>query len=324
MSRSVSAARRAFADQLYRPNRQFVAAAKNEDSAFFGSWQNDKLFCQDAASVKFTLASALAYAAMDWPISPGRNKRPLTPHGRNDATCDAAQVTEWWKQHPEAEPILATGVGSGIVVLDVDVSDIAYGPDSLDALGVSHHPETPTSHSPRGGYHIFFRHPGPGHYVKTVASRLGPALDIRGDGGSITLPPGPGRFWDPVYGLDYPMAPMPEWMIIPEAVSIDAGPAPRSETTLSRYGEAALDSAVNRIVGAPAGQQEMTLNSEVFGIARLAGGGGVPLGIALDAMLWAARKMPSHDPHRPWRAADVEQKVRATFAAGIAKPRLVA
>ena len=274
------------------------------------------------ADTSATLMATLDYAARGWLVFPVKGKRPLTEHGRSDASRDPDQLREWFQRWSDAEPALATGEEVGIVALDVDVSDKVYGADSLAELGISEHPETPTSHTPRGGFHLLFRHPG--HFVKTIAGKLGDGLDIRGDGGSITLPPGPGRFWDPIYGLDYPIAPMPAWMVIPEPVPIEAGPAPRSEMILSRYGEAALDSAVTRIVGAPAGQQEMTLNSEVFGIARLAGGGGIPMGLALDALLWAARKMPSHDPHRPWRAVEVEQKVRATFAAGIAKPRLVA
>jgi hypothetical protein len=299
MSRPLSAAHRAFTDQLHRPSTMRRESPPSPAEL-----------------------AALACALRGWPIFPVREKRPLTSHGRTDASRDPDQIRDWFSRWPDAEPALATGQDAGIVALDVDISPKVYGPDSLAALGVVTHPETPTSHTPRGGFHCLFRHPG--HFVKSVAGKLGDGLDIRGDGGSITLPPGPGRFWDPVYGPDYPIAPMPEWMIIPEPAQVDVGPAPRSETVLSRYGEAALDSAVNRIIGAPAGQQEMTLNSEVFGIARLAGGGGIPTGLALDALLWAARKMPSHDPHRPWRAVEVEQKVRATFAAGIAKPRMTA
>jgi putative DNA primase/helicase len=266
------------------------------------------------------LASALKYAARDCPVFPvGLNKVPITAHGRSDATLESEQIREWWRRWPDALIGLATGAQSGIVALDIDISDKVHGPDSLDALGVAFHPETPTAHTPRGGYHMLFRHPG--HFVKTIAGKLGPGLDIRGDGGSIIVPPGPGRFWDPVYGLDYPLADMPEWMVIPEPPAIDPGPAPTVKVRISRYGEAALDGAVYRIVSAPAGAQETTLNREVYSIGRLAGGGEVDSGLALETMLWAGRKMPAYDASRPWRPAEVEKKVKAAFADGLIKPR---
>jgi putative DNA primase/helicase len=267
------------------------------------------------------LSAALAYAARGWPVFPvGSNKVPLTEHGRSDVTDSPAQIRQWWAQWPNASIAIATGAKAGIVALDVDVSELVYGPDSLDALGVSLHPETPTAHTPRGGFHVLFAHPG--RFVKTIAGRLGPGLDIRGDGGSLILPPGPGRSWDPVLNLDtVPIAPMPDWMIIPEPARIGPGYAPKLKVRLSRYAEGALDSAVLRIVTAGAGEQEVTLNAEVFSIGRLAGTGVIPACLALDAVLLAARKMPTHDPRHPWRLTDLERKVRLAFTAGLANRR---
>jgi putative DNA primase/helicase len=267
------------------------------------------------------LTAALAYAARGWPVFPvGSNKVPLTEHGRSDATNSPEQIRQWWAQWPNASIAVATGAKAGIVALDVDVSDSVFGPDSLDALGVSFHPETPTAHTPRGGFHVLFAHPG--RFVKTIAGKLGPGLDIRGDGGSLILPPGPGRFWDPAFNLDtVPIAPMPDWMVIPEPERIAPGPAPDFRGTLSPYGEAALDRAVANIIRAAAGEQEITLNREAFGIGQLAGAGVIPAPLAIEALLWAARRMPAYDSRRPWRAADLDRKVRLTVADGLAQPR---
>jgi len=268
-----------------------------------------------------TLTAALEYAGRGWPVFPVRDKRPVTQHGRSDASRDPDVISDWFMFWPDAEIALATGLESGIVALDVDISETVFGPDSLEALGVSLHPETPTAHTPRGGFHLLFRHPGAGHYVKTIAGRLGPGLDIRGDGGSITLPPGAGRCWDAVYGVDSPLAAMPAWMRIPEPAAINPGPAPSCRVELTRYGEAALDDAVAKIRNAPDGQQEITLNREVHSIGRLAGGGVIPAGLALECLLWAARNMPSYDGRRPWRSTELDTKVRASFTTGLTKPR---
>jgi hypothetical protein len=118
-------------------------------------------------------------------------KVPLTQHGVLDATVDEAIIGAWWERNPDAIPAIATGKASGVVALDVDIRPGVHGPDSLEALGVAFHPTTPTAHSPSGGYHILFRWPG--YEVRSSTSKLGPCLDVRGDGGSLILPPGPGR-----------------------------------------------------------------------------------------------------------------------------------
>jgi len=270
-------------------------------------------------------SSALALAERRaWPVFPvnPRTKAPLVEYGRNDATHDAETISAWWRRWPGALVAIPTGPETGIVVLDVDVTDKESGWDSLEELGIASAPETPMSHTPRGGTHCYFQHPGVGVYVKTIAGKLGRLLDIRGDGGSITLPSGTDRWWDPHYGPATPLARMPEWMIIPEPAQPEtAETRPSSSIRLTRYGEAALDNAVRRIVNAPRGAQETTLNTEVYGIGRLAGGGVIPPDIALDALQWAASKMPTYDGHRPWRHGDLTKKIKIAFADGLAQPR---
>lgn len=266
--------------------------------------------------------AARCYVGRGWPLfAVGPDKRPLTAHGRTDATLDLPQIHEWCRRWPHALLAVATGEAAGIVALDIDVTDKLDGWDSAAELGMVFAPETPIAHTPRGGSHLIFAHPGAGIFVKTIAGKIGPALDVRGDGGSLTLPPGPGRYWDPHLGLDTPLAPMPVWMLSPEPKPIDVGSRPMAKQRLSRYGEAALDGAVKRIITAAAGAQETTLNVETFSIGRLVGGGVIPACLALNALTWAARKMPSHDARRPWREVDLVRKVKVAFADGVAEPR---
>jgi hypothetical protein len=263
-----------------------------------------------------------------FPVNPS-TKAPMISaeeggRGFHDASRDPEVIDAWRRRFPRALFATPTGEEAELVVLDIDVSDAVDGWHSLEDLGVTSAPETPMSHTPRGGTHCYFAHPGSGIYIKTIAGKLGRGLDIRGDGGSVILPYGPGRRWDPHFGPETPIAPMPAWMVIPEPAPTPVPAGPRPAGVLSRYGEAALDGAVTRILKAGPGEQEVTLNGESFSIGQLAGGGVIPPGLALDGLLWAARRMPSLDKRRPWRAVDVDRKVRAAFTDGLREPRQAA
>lgn len=99
--------------------------------------------------------------------------------------------------------------------------------------------------------------------------------------------------------------------------------APRAEIGLSPYAEAALDSACRKIIFAPSGEQEATLNGEAFAIGTLAGAGAIPEEFARRTLIWAAQRVASHDPHDPWLASELQAKVGRAFAAGVRRPREV-
>jgi hypothetical protein len=99
---------------------------------------------------------------------------------------------------------------------------------------------------------------------------------------------------------------------------------PQARVALSRYAEAALDGAVKRIFSANAGTQETTLNSEAYSLGRLVGANALPASLALESLLYAASAMPSFDYRRPWRATELDRKVRTAFTDGLRKPREMA
>jgi putative DNA primase/helicase len=72
-------------------------------------------------------------------------------------------------------------------VLDIDAK--SNGGQALAALEAEHGPlpATATALTGGGGRHLLFTHPGV--EVRNSASRLGPGLDVRGDGGYIVAPP---------------------------------------------------------------------------------------------------------------------------------------
>ena len=83
------------------------------------------------------LFSALYYASRGWPVLPlysvegGRctcgdaacrspGKHPRTQHGVKDASAKSRQINLWWRWWPSANVGIATGVTSGLLVLDID------------------------------------------------------------------------------------------------------------------------------------------------------------------------------------------------------------
>lgn len=134
------------------------------------------------------LSAAIAYAKKSIAVFPcrPRDKRPATEHGCKDATLDLAQVEAWWQAEPQANIGVATGAISKIFVADIDGIDAEA---ELRKLERQHGeiPETVTSITGRGR-HLFFRMP-PDISVRCSAGKLGPGLDIRGDGGYVLVPP---------------------------------------------------------------------------------------------------------------------------------------
>lgn len=249
------------------------------------------------------------------------SKKPLTLRGSHDATRDPATIKAWWNRWPGASPALLTGSGSAVIAVDIDIKNGKCGIDTLDELGLVFNPVTPTAHTPSGGIHWLFRRPV--RPIATSATAIGTGVEIKGDRGWITLPPGPGRFWDPHLGLDVPLAPFPE-LLLRLLTPAKASPAPprRSEHfAISRHAGALLDKAADRILSAPAGEQEITLNRQSYGIGQLVGAGVIPAGVAIEGLIWIAKKIRSYDSRHPWKAAELERKVRTAFTDGLSKPR---
>jgi hypothetical protein len=122
-----------------------------------------------------------------FPCEPG-GKRPLTYNGFWDASADPRRVESWWSRWPAANLGVPTGERSGLLVLDVDPA--SGGPESLAALERVHGPlpRTAKARTGGGGMHVFFVYPV-GEEVRNSAGKLGPGLDVRGEGGYVVVPP---------------------------------------------------------------------------------------------------------------------------------------
>ena len=131
-------------------------------------------------------SAALYYASLGWAVFPlvPRDKVPLLSaakggKGLHDATTDAAQITAWWTQYPSANVGIATGAASGLIVVDVDGE---AGETALALYGEM--PVTVESRTGKGR-HLLFQ----GTEIRNSAGKLGPQLDVRGDGGYIVAAP---------------------------------------------------------------------------------------------------------------------------------------
>jgi putative DNA primase/helicase len=137
------------------------------------------------------LQAALRYAARRWPVFPCKpgSKEPLTPRGHLDATTDPRQIHAWWNRWPYANIAVPTGERSGFFVLDVDRDSWGFG--SLDALEseFGELPPTWTVKTGGGGLHLYFKYPEDGTVIPNSTGRLGPGVDVRGEGGYVLVPP---------------------------------------------------------------------------------------------------------------------------------------
>jgi hypothetical protein len=116
--------------------------------------------------------AALQYAGREWPVFPlhspmdGRcscgngncpspGKHPRTPNGVKDATIDPGIIAARWEKWPDANIGLATGIASGLVVIDVDPrhsGDVTWA-ELLDIHGAL---DTLTTITGSGGEHWIF------------------------------------------------------------------------------------------------------------------------------------------------------------------------
>lgn len=138
-------------------------------------------------------------------------KHPRTSRGVKDSSTDPAQIRAWWKRYPEANVGIATG--TGLRVLDVDPRN--GGDVSLAHLQAMHGPlpQTIAVETGGGGHHFYFRVP---EGAPNTCGKVGPGLDVKGDGGYVVAPPSVHASGAPYRWKEPPtqtaIAPLPEWL----------------------------------------------------------------------------------------------------------------
>jgi hypothetical protein len=171
-----------------------------------------------------TAADLVPLGLKIFPIIPGR-KVSLIKAWQKAASDNLETISTWSSEWPDANIGIATGVTSGVMVIDVDMKEGKDGQATLDALAKQGRvlPPSPISLTPSGGRHLFFRAiPGIRNVVQITKSGrgLGAGLDVRADGGCVVAPPselvkcdahgaGSYRWLIPPLTADFPR--LPDW-----------------------------------------------------------------------------------------------------------------
>ncbi|MCA1832901.1 MAG: bifunctional DNA primase/polymerase [Actinobacteria bacterium] len=238
------------------------------------------------------LDAALIYARRGWPVFPCQSpsslggcschhedcgspaKHPRIQGGLRAATTEEAQVRQWWGRWPDANVAVRTGAVSGLVVLDVDPDH--GGDDSLERISdrFGPLPDGRLVRTGSGGRHFYFAHPG-GTVRNDAGRRLGPGLDIRGDGGYVIAPPSRhasgGSYVLEERGQLIPELPCwllellrPPPMPIRNLVRPNGQPA-----NPDRWTRAAVDGELHRLRSATVGTRNDTLNRIAFRLGQI-------------------------------------------------------
>jgi hypothetical protein len=210
-----------------------------------------------------------------------RTKTPAIGNWPTVATCDPDQIARWGPRHGAGNVGVATG--GWLVVLDLDVKGGAAGLATLAALEREHGqlPATVAVDTPTGGRHIYFRLPA-GIRAKCSVSRIGPGVDVRGEGGFVVAPPsvhpnGVAYAWQDGHApWQVPIASLPDaWGAMLQPAAPGANDDTAAPGVTSRYGARALASEVARVAVAPEGTRNDALNKGAFRIGQLQAAGHV-------------------------------------------------
>jgi len=255
------------------------------------------------------LASAVWYSSHGWRVFPchPRAKAPLgaaVPHGCLDATTEGDLVRYWWTRWPVANIGLATG--QGLLVIDID------GPGGEDALldmqltsGLPDLPETLMARTGRGR-HLLFSVP-PDIRVANLKKLL-TEVDLRGDGAYIIAPPSvhpSGATYTWIIGpRTCPLAPLPpEWRaMLPRTrsapTSLPEPPAPVGQPPGATWVQDRLDEAAKWLWDAGNGERHWARFGAGQRAGRLAAGGYVGEGWAIDYLMPVACRNSSWPPDK--------------------------
>ncbi len=216
-----------------------------------------------ATKSPYCLPHALKYASIGWHVFPlfsmrdgkcrcGQDcptpgKHPITSDGFKSATIDKEIIHNWWRLWPDANVGIKTGFDSGIVVLDIDPRH--DGTASLGKL-MDQHGDIPMgveAITGSGGRHIFFKMPR--IEVRNSSARVGPGIDVRGEGGYVCAAPsnhasGGTYYWEPLSDPTHQLLEVPEWLLRLMLSPMVSGPA--HQNSLRPDGRKSLGEALAR------------------------------------------------------------------------------
>lgn len=156
----------------------------------------------------------LALAKLGWRLHPllSKNKIPLLDGWVKLATSDVDKLDKWEMLYPGCNWGVATGSGSGVIVVDVDAKN--GGIETWQKL-ISDHgdPGTCEVRTGGGGYHFYF---STTKRIRNSTGAIGKGIDVRGEHGQAVIPPsihsnGTAYSWVVAPWHKVPV-PLPDWL----------------------------------------------------------------------------------------------------------------
>jgi hypothetical protein len=280
-------------------------------------------------------AAALSHARRGWTLVP---LKPGTGHParkwKNLAYTPPGSIARWWPG-----PWFNPGIVLRDMLVVVDLDDAAAHGTGLppEWAGASHGAEvlaalagragetvapTYTVTSWRGGTHLYYLAPE-GREIRNSAGRVGPMIDIRGQGGMVV---GAGSVRE---GKPYEVADdrdpviLPAWLAelatkrAPAAEQHDTSALTSARDTRG-YGAAALRAEVDIVLGAGRGHRNDALNRAAFSLGQLVASGDLAEADVTSALTAAAKAAGLADDDG---AGTVNRTIASGISAGKARPR---
>jgi Bifunctional DNA primase/polymerase, N-terminal/AAA domain/Primase C terminal 1 (PriCT-1) len=195
------------------------------------------------------LDSAISYRRRGLSVIPikSKDKKPLIawePYQKEPAS--EGTIKDWFESWPNANVGIVTGAVSDVVVIDLDSAEAK---EKIKTLVPNYDlSAVPRVRTGRGGYHLFFKHPG-----VSVQTRVGvlPKTDVRADGGYVVAAPsihenGKLYTWEVSVSGELPKLPL-------ELFKLISSPSGNSNGYRERFNTASA------LAGVSEGQRDQTL-----------------------------------------------------------------
>jgi hypothetical protein len=150
-----------------------------------------------------------------FPLSAGSKIPVKGTKGVKDATTDRAVVSGWAKRWPGANIGIATGIPSGVLVIDFDPRNGSEASVAKLAKARRLFPQTISCKTANGGRHFYYAY---AENIKNSASKLAEGIDVKTTGGYVVAPPSMLESPDKVYSwIIHPMGNqfprLPNWIV---------------------------------------------------------------------------------------------------------------
>ncbi len=229
-----------------------------------------------SAAFRYTLRGMQIF-----PLAWGQKVPVRGSHGCRDGSSDSDVARARWKRWPGSNIAASTGARSGFWALDVDAHH--DGDMSLAELEAEHGnlPLTIMASTPHGGTHRYWKWPAAGPEIRNSAGRVAVGIDVRGEGGSVVLPPSvlaDGRRYRWVRNGVRAFADAPAWLL---ALAVPPPPAPRPDSKplngdVSAYVASAAAAELSELEGAREGTRNAVLNCVAFNLGQFVKAGALP------------------------------------------------